>query len=129
MGFDHCNHFLKIWKSIWTPIPKVGVHLGMWGFIPSHSPTLLRTWNVTPSLHTWPALSQALTLVMSPRLRLWHFYYYADSWNYWQFPFVNVFTASTFVNTMNNVSPIVVFTNGKNAFVHVTNIGGFAIDF
>jgi hypothetical protein len=38
MGFDPFNHSLKIWKSIGTPTPKVGAHLGMWGFIPSHSP-------------------------------------------------------------------------------------------
>jgi hypothetical protein len=39
MGFDPYNCFLKIRESIGTPIPKVGVHLGMCGFIPSHSPT------------------------------------------------------------------------------------------
>jgi hypothetical protein len=33
MRFDPCNFPLKIW----TPIPKVGVHLGVWEFIPSHS--------------------------------------------------------------------------------------------
>jgi hypothetical protein len=40
MGFDPYNYFLKIRKSIWTPIPKMGVHLGVWKFIPSHSLTL-----------------------------------------------------------------------------------------
>ncbi len=30
---------------------------------------------------------------------------------------------------MNNVSPIVASTNEENAFLLVTNIGGFAIDF
>ncbi len=40
MGFDPCDHFLKIWKFDETPTPKVGAHLGVWRFIPSHSPTL-----------------------------------------------------------------------------------------
>jgi hypothetical protein len=37
MSFDPCNCSLKIRKSIGTPIPKVGVHLGVWGV---HSLTL-----------------------------------------------------------------------------------------
>jgi len=41
MNFDPCNRALKIRESIKTPIPKVDVHLGVWGFIPSHSPTLV----------------------------------------------------------------------------------------
>ncbi len=32
MGFDPCNLSLKIQKSIGTPTPKVGVHLGVWRF-------------------------------------------------------------------------------------------------
>jgi len=79
MDFDPWNLSLKFETpsglhrdSIGTPIPKVGAHLGVWGFIPSHSPTLLGTWNVTPRLHSWPAPSQALALVASPRLRLQH---------------------------------------------------------
>jgi hypothetical protein len=31
MGFDPCNRPQKIWKSIGTPTPKLGVHLGVWG--------------------------------------------------------------------------------------------------
>jgi hypothetical protein len=42
MSFDPYNRFLKIGDSIETPTPKMGVHLGVWGFIPSHSPTLPR---------------------------------------------------------------------------------------
>ncbi len=30
----------------------MGAHLGVWGFIPSHSPTLSGAWNVTPRLHS-----------------------------------------------------------------------------
>jgi len=52
--------------------PKVGAHLGEWGFIPSHSLALPRAWNVTLGLHIWPAPLRALALVTSPRLRLRH---------------------------------------------------------
>jgi hypothetical protein len=41
MCFDPCNYFLKIQDSIGTPIPKMGTHLGVWEFIPSHFPTLI----------------------------------------------------------------------------------------
>jgi len=41
MGFDPCNCSLKIWESFRTPTPQVGIALGMWGFILSHSPALL----------------------------------------------------------------------------------------
>ncbi len=34
IGFDSYNHSLKIWESIGTPTPKVGAHLGMWGYHP-----------------------------------------------------------------------------------------------
>jgi hypothetical protein len=70
MNFDLCNCSLKIQESIGTPIPKVGTHLGVCGFIPSHPPTLLRVWNVIRGLHSWPTPLQALALVASPRLGL-----------------------------------------------------------
>ncbi len=60
MSFDPWNCFLKIQESIRTPTPKMGAHLGVWGFIPSHFRTLLGTWNVTPGLHSWFAPLQAL---------------------------------------------------------------------
>jgi hypothetical protein len=72
MTFDPCNCSLKIWESTRTPTPKVGVPLGVWGFIPSHSFALPGAWNVTPGFPSWPALLQALALVASPRLRLRH---------------------------------------------------------
>jgi hypothetical protein len=53
MNFDSCNCFLKIWESIGTPTPKVKAHLGVWGFIPSHSLTLPRAWNMTIQFHSW----------------------------------------------------------------------------
>ncbi len=54
MSFDPYNRPLKIRESIKTPTPKVGAHLRVWGFIPSRSPTLSGTWNVTLGLHSWP---------------------------------------------------------------------------
>jgi hypothetical protein len=72
MGFDPYNRFLKIQKSIETPTPKMGVHSGVWGFIPSHSLTLPRAWNVTLDLQTWPAHSQVFVLVTNPMLGLRH---------------------------------------------------------
>jgi hypothetical protein len=47
MGFNLCNHSLNIWESIKTPVPKMGVHLGMWVFI--------LTLSHTPGLPFWPA--------------------------------------------------------------------------
>jgi hypothetical protein len=72
MGFDPCNHSLKIRKSIGIPTFKVGAHLEVRRFIPSHSPTFSWTWDVTPGLHFWPIPLQALALVASPRLGLGH---------------------------------------------------------
>ncbi len=43
MGFDPYNHSLNIQESIKTLAPKVGAHLGMWGFIPLHFPTFSGT--------------------------------------------------------------------------------------
>ncbi len=40
MSFDYWNYYLKIPDSISIPIPKMGVHLGVCEFIPSHSHTL-----------------------------------------------------------------------------------------
>jgi hypothetical protein len=41
MNFDPCNCLLKVLECIGTPIPKVGAHLGVCEFIPSHFPTFL----------------------------------------------------------------------------------------
>jgi hypothetical protein len=40
MGFVPCNHTLKIWESIGSPTPKVGVHFGS---VEVHSLTLSHT--------------------------------------------------------------------------------------
>jgi hypothetical protein len=70
MVFHPWNCSLKIWKSITTLTPNVGVHLEMWGFIPSHSPTLPRAWNVTPELPFWPTRLQARCLGHEPKTRV-----------------------------------------------------------
>jgi hypothetical protein len=70
MNFDPYNRSPKIWKSIETPILKMGAHLGMWRFIPSHFPTFLGAWDVTLRLHSWPTPLQARALVARPNLRL-----------------------------------------------------------
>jgi hypothetical protein len=44
MNFDPYNCPINIWEFIHNPIPKVGVHLGVWGFILSHFPTLSKAW-------------------------------------------------------------------------------------
>jgi len=72
MSFDPWNCSLKIREFMGTLIPKVRTHLGMCGFIPSHSPTFPRTWNVTFGLHSQLVPLQSLTLVASPKLRLQH---------------------------------------------------------
>jgi hypothetical protein len=75
MSFDHCNCPLKIWECIGILTPKVKAHLGVWGFIPSHSLTRLGTWNVIIGLHSWPAPLQTFALVANPRLGLWQITY------------------------------------------------------
>jgi hypothetical protein len=54
MGFDPWNGPLKIQESIGTSTPKMGVHLGVWRFIPSHSFALSKAWDVTRELPFWP---------------------------------------------------------------------------
>jgi hypothetical protein len=88
MSFDLCDCFMKISESIGIPIPKVGTHLGVWKFIPSHFPTLSRAWNATPRLHSWLAPLQTLTLVASPRLGLRHFALHGQRDVFKQFMFI-----------------------------------------
>jgi hypothetical protein len=65
MSFDSWSTSLKIWDSIGIPTPKLGVHLGVCGFIPHTS----RTTNVILKLHFRPAPFHAFALVASPKLR------------------------------------------------------------
>jgi hypothetical protein len=64
MGFDPCNRPLNIQESIGTATPKMGIHLGMWRFIPSHSFALPGAWDVTHGLRSWHAPLQTFALVM-----------------------------------------------------------------
>jgi hypothetical protein len=36
MNFHPCDRPLKIQESVETPIPQMGAHFRVWGFIPSH---------------------------------------------------------------------------------------------
>jgi len=56
MSFDPWNTFLKIWNSIGILTPKVGVHLGVCGFIPSHSQECKCDSWVEFAAHTFPCL-------------------------------------------------------------------------
>jgi len=72
LGFDACNHFLNIRESIGTPIPKVGVPLGVWRSIPH---TLLHSREHATWLSSFPLGLQPcnpFALVANPRLGLWH---------------------------------------------------------
>jgi hypothetical protein len=75
LNFDPSNWSLKFQESTGTPSPKVGVALGVWGFTPSHFPTLLGVSDVTPGLPLGPHPCNPFTLVASPKLglRQWKF--------------------------------------------------------
>jgi hypothetical protein len=69
MSFDPLKLPFEDSKSIKTPTPKVGAHLGVCGV---HSLTLFytpRSRNVSPKLHSWPIALQALALV-GPKARV-----------------------------------------------------------
>jgi hypothetical protein len=70
MSFDPCDRPLKVRESIGTLIPKVGVHLGVWGFILSHSPALLGAWNVTPELQSWPTSFASPCVSREPKVKV-----------------------------------------------------------
>jgi hypothetical protein len=50
LSFDPWNYFLTFLESTGTPFLKVKVALEVWGFTPSHFPTLPRVCDVTPGL-------------------------------------------------------------------------------
>jgi hypothetical protein len=68
MNFNPWNLPLKIRESIETSTSKVGAHLRVCGFNPSHFPTLPWTWSVSFGFHSWPTTLQSLALVTSSRL-------------------------------------------------------------
>jgi hypothetical protein len=73
---------LKFQESTKTPSPKVGVALGVWGFTPSHFPTLPGVCDVTPRLSLGPHLCNPFTLVMSPKLGLRHLGKKCQNWKF-----------------------------------------------
>jgi hypothetical protein len=72
LRLDPSNRSLKFWEFIGTPSPKVRVALGVWGFIPSHFPTLLGVPDVTLGLPFGPHPCNPFALVASPKLGLRH---------------------------------------------------------
>jgi hypothetical protein len=72
LSLGPCNHPLKIQESTGISSPKVGVTLGVWGFIPSHFPTFPGACGVTPRLSLSSQSCKPFALVASPRLGLWH---------------------------------------------------------
>jgi hypothetical protein len=88
LRFDPSNRSLKFRESTGTPSPKAGVALGVWGFIPSHFPTLPGVPGVTPGLPFGPHPCNPFALVASPKLGLRHLWtqFYRESF-YRNFPF------------------------------------------
>jgi hypothetical protein len=70
LSFEPWNCSLKFQASTGTPSPKVGVALGVWGFTPSHFPTLPGVCDVTPRLSLGLHPCNPLALVASPKLGL-----------------------------------------------------------
>jgi hypothetical protein len=94
LRFDPSNRSLKFWESTGTPSPKAGVALGVWGFTPSHFPTLPRVPDVTLGLPFGPHPCNPFALVASPKLGLRHWitHVYISTTQYiWHF---NLFATS-----------------------------------
>ncbi len=70
LRFYPSNRSLKFRESTGTPSPKAGVALGVWGFTPSHFPTLPGVPDVTPGLPFGPHPYNPFALVASPKLGL-----------------------------------------------------------
>jgi hypothetical protein len=62
MRSDPYNCPLKGQISIRTPISKMKIQLGVWGFIPSHFLAFLGARNVILRLHSWPTPIVTLAL-------------------------------------------------------------------
>jgi hypothetical protein len=69
-SIDPCNRPLKIRESTGIPSPKVEIALGVWGFIPSHFPTLPRACGVTPRLPLGSQPCKPLCLSREPKARV-----------------------------------------------------------
>ncbi len=66
--FDPCNHSLNLRESIGIPTPNMGVHMGVWGFFPSHFFALPGHENATPGLSLGSHPCKPFALAVSPRL-------------------------------------------------------------
>jgi hypothetical protein len=87
LRFDPSNRSLKFQESTGTPSLKVGVALGVWRLIPSHSPTLPGVSNVTPGLPLGPHPCNPFALVASPKLGLRHIHnetWQFTMWHMWK---------------------------------------------
>jgi hypothetical protein len=82
LRFDPSNWSLKFRESTGTPSPKAGVALGVWGFTPSHFPTLPGVPDVTPGLPFGPHPCNPFALVASPKLGLRQKWFKKDRSNY-----------------------------------------------
>jgi len=70
LSFNPWNPSMKIWESIESVFPKLGVALGVWGFIPSHFPTLPGICDVTPKLSFGLHLCKPLCLGHKPKTKV-----------------------------------------------------------
>jgi hypothetical protein len=69
MNFDS---FSKYSKVFWIPSPKMRAHLGVCGFIPSHSFAFLVVWMWLPGFTLSCHLSMPLALIVRSKLKSWH---------------------------------------------------------
>ncbi len=87
-----------------TPTPNMGVLLGVWGFIPSHS---LHSWEHVKWFPSLPFGSQPcnpLALVANPRLRLWQFHPSTEK-RWWVVNFFSEFLIKNFNSRTRKNSP------------------------
>jgi hypothetical protein len=85
MNFDLSNRSLNIWDSKMTPTPKVGVHLGVCGLIPSHSRECEYGFWIAFSACTFPCLyldhepkAKVVTLHAPLTCFIYKFFYYGS---------------------------------------------------
>ncbi len=70
MSFDPCNYVVNIQKSFGTLTPNMGVPLGVWGFMPSHSLQSREHVKWLPGVLSWPATLQPPCFVHEPKARV-----------------------------------------------------------
>jgi hypothetical protein len=70
MRFDPCNYILKILESFGTPTPNMGIPLGVWGFMPSHSLHSRDHVKWLLGVLSWPATLQPPCLGREPKAKV-----------------------------------------------------------